>query len=184
MRINLIVPAILLLTIVLACFNLGLAQSSKRVSVQETKELFELISKDDEEVREFLKESGVEASEAAKAMGIKKVDLNKDGQAEYIVVLNEEHLCGALANCPTWVYRRKGSEYQLLLRDMGRDHLLEKTSTNKYLDLRLNAGDTASRSFVGIYKYDGSKYQAMQCYELRYRGKKTMKVPVKCEENN
>lgn len=178
----------LALMTVFVCFNLGLAQSNGQATAQEKKELSQLILKD-KEVQENIKD-GLSPDAVAQAVIVKKIDLNKDSQPEYIVVLKEVvplgSLCGALANCPNWVYRKTGSEYQLLLRTRGRELVLEKTSTNEFTDLRSEGGDTALEGSFVNYKFDGNKYQAKGCYTRTYATKtqKEKITPIKCEENN
>ncbi|HEX8708214.1 MAG TPA: hypothetical protein VF723_08235 [Pyrinomonadaceae bacterium] len=151
----------------------------KKATAQEKKELSQLIMKDKQ-----VEEDGVSTDAVAKGITVKKIDLNKDGQPEFIVSLQEGGLCGAHANCPNWVFRKTGSEYQLLLRTFGRDLLLQKTSTNKFRDLRSEGGDTAFEGSFVNYKFDGNEYQAKGCYTRTYatKGKKEKIVPFKCEE--
>lgn len=146
----------------------NLAQSSKKVTTQEKKDLFQLILKNDKEVSEHISEPHWGADKAAKGMSVEKTDLNNDGQPEYIVAMENVFTCGALANCPDFVYRKTGSEYQLLLRTFGRELSWEKTSTNKFLDLRSEGGNTAADGSFTIYKFDGSKYQANKCFNRIY----------------
>jgi hypothetical protein len=167
------------LIIGLVCFNIGFAQKSEPGNAEEKKALFDLVLKDTEiaaQIKDF--EGG--ADKLAQSIDVKKIDLNKDGIPEYFVVLNDGVLCGALANCPNWVYEKTGGDYRLLFRNIGRNVKLETTSTNKYRDLRSDGGGTAILSYITIYKYDGKMYQENQCFELRSSGKKTKKVSVNC----
>jgi hypothetical protein len=169
------------LMIVFDCLSPGLAQARNQATAQEKREFLQLILQD---VREEIREFEVGANDVAQAMSIEKRDLDGDDQPEYLVVLEEDHLCGALGNCPHWVYRKTGNEYEPLLRTRGRELLLEKTSTHGYRDLRSEAGDTASEGEFIIYKYDGNKYQAKQCYLRKYTGKRDRIIRIKCEETD
>lgn len=157
----------------------ALAQG-KKATAQEKKEFSQLILTDKQ-----VQEDGVSADAVAKGITVEKKDLNKDGQLEFIVVLNEEGICGAHANCPNWVYRKTGSEYQLLLRTFGQQLLLEKTSTNSFRDLRSEGASSAFETDFSIYKFDGNKYQATACYSRTYsaKGQKPKIAPIKCQEN-
>ena len=179
MKIKIALLTTLSLMIALACFNLSLAQSSSQATAQETKDISQLILKDKQ-----VQEDGVSTEDVAKGISVKKIDLNNDGQPEFIVVL-EGPICGAHENCPNWVYRKTGSEYQLLLRTMGQRLILQKTSTNGFTDLRSDGGDTAFEGSFVNYKFDGNKYQAKECYTRTYATKtqKEKITPVKCEEN-
>lgn len=170
--------------IVFVCFNAGLAQTGKQATAQEKKELFQLILKNDNEIKEAVS-GGTVAKQLAKDMTIEKIDLNKDGQPEYIVVILDGGICGALGNCPDWVYQKSGGGYQLLLRTFGRTLSPEKTSTDKFRDLRSEGGDSATEGSFTIYKFGGEKYQANGCFTRIYatKGKKEKIVSIKCEEN-
>jgi hypothetical protein len=167
------------------CFNPAFAQSGKQATAQEKGELTQLILKD-KDVQEVIQQNGASADAVTKGISVKKVDLNKDGQPEYIAVLEEQVMCGAHANCPNWVYRKAGGDYQLLLSTHGQQLLLEKTSTNNFRDLRSEGSDSAFENSVVIYKFDGNKYQAKNCYSRVYaaKGKRAKIVPRKCEESD
>ena len=62
----------LMLMIVFACFSIGSAQSSKKVTAKEKKDLFQLISKNDAAVVEGIKDGGLVAANLVKQMSIKK----------------------------------------------------------------------------------------------------------------
>jgi hypothetical protein len=156
------------------------AHSSDQATAQEKMDLSQLILKDKQ-----VQEDGVSTEDVAKGINVKKVDLNNDGQPEYIVTLEALPICGAHANCPDWVYRKSGSEYQLLLRTFGQQLLLEKASTNKFRDLRSEGASSAFETDFSIYKFDGSKYRAKACYSRTYsaKGRKPKIVLIKCQEN-
>src|ERR1700686_3034904 len=156
--------------IVLACLTNGLPQSRNRATAREKTDLLRLILKENK-IRQDIKDFEIRVNDVAKATRVRKVDLNGDSQPEYIVVIEDGALCGALGNCPDWVYGKAGSEYKLLLHTRGRELLREKTSTNGYRDLRSEGGDTAFESDFIIYKYDGSKYRAKQCFSRESTGK-------------
>ena len=183
---------IVLLSAILSVFSLiGLiylnpvsAQTSKRVTAQEKAALTQLVLQD-KEVQEAINDLSASTDGITKGITVKKIDLNNDGQLEFIVVLNEEGICGAHANCPNWVYRKTGSEYQLLLRTFGQQLLLEKPSTNSFRDLRSEGASSAFETDFSIYKFDGNKYQAKACYSRTYsvKGRKPKIARIKCEEN-
>lgn len=171
----------LALLFALVCIVPGSSQRRNQASLEEKRELLRLIVKDDKEVGEMLDDIGGYEG-ALKLTHVRKLDLNRDGQPEYLVELEEGHLCGALGNCPDWVYRKTGEGYELLLRTRGRQLLLEKTSAGGYRDLRSEAGDTAWQGDFAIYQYDGKKYRANRCYLRKYTGKRVKITPTKCQE--
>jgi len=178
---------ILALMAVFACFSIGMAQSGKKATAQEKKDLFQLISKNDAMIVEGIKDGGLKADNLAKEMSVKKIDLNKDGQPEYIVVIENGYLCGAHGNCTNRVYRKTGSEYQQLLAENGEILTLEKTSTNNFRDLRLEGSNTAFESSGTVYKFDGKTYKAIECYTVTSDGNgkkgKMKKTLYKCSED-
>ena len=161
------------------------AQTGKQAAVKEKAALTQLVLQDKEVQEAMTGEGGLSVAAITKGVIVKKTDLNKDGQPEYLVTLQEEHLCGAHANCPAWVYRKTGDAYQLLLRTFGQQLLLEKTSTGGFRDLRTEGASSAFETDFSIYKFDGNKYLAKACYSRTYtaKGRKPKIARIKCEEN-
>lgn len=155
------------------------AQPPNQATAQEQRELLQLIATGNEDVEAAINDLGGTA-DAINQLQVRKLDLNGDGQPEYIVVLEHGGLCGALANCPGWVYRKTGDRYELLLRTRGRELLLQQASTNGYRDLRSEGGDTATRSSYAIYQFDGSRYRARQCFSRESSGGREVERPINC----
>lgn len=168
-----------------ACFNMVSAQTGKQAAVKVDAALIQLVLQDKEVQEAMTGDAGLSVDDITKGIMVKKIDLNKDGQPEYLVTLEEEHLCGAHANCPAWVYRKTGGEYQLLLRTFGQQLLLERASTNSFRDLRSEGSSSAFETDFSIYKFDGNKYLAKACYSRTYsaKGRKPKIAPIKCQEN-
>jgi hypothetical protein len=167
-----------------AYFNLVSAQTGKQAAVKEKAALTQLVLQD-KEVREALGgEGALSVDDITKGVIVKKVDLNKDGQPEYLVTLEVGYFCGAHANCPDWVYRKTGGEYQLLLRTFGQQLLLQRSSTNSFRDLRSEGASSAFETDFSIYQFDGNKYQAKACYSRTYSAqRRNPKITrIKCEE--
>ena len=168
-----------------ACFNMVSAQTGKQAAVKADAALTQLVLQDKEVQEAMTGESGLSVDDITKGIIVKKIDLNKDGQPEYLVTLEVGYFCGAHANCPAWVYRQTGGEYQLLLRTFGQQLLLEKASTNSFRDLRSEGSSSAFETDFSIYKFDGNKYLAKACYSRTYsaKGRKPKIAPIKCQEN-
>ncbi|MDT4954715.1 MAG: hypothetical protein QOJ02_2853 [Acidobacteriota bacterium] len=167
-----------------AGFNLVSAQTGKQATVKEKAALTQLVLQDKEVKEAMTGEGGLSVDDITKGIIVKKIDLNKDGQPEYLVTLEVGYFCGAHANCPDWVYRKTGGEYQLLLRTFGQQLLLQRTSTNSFRDLRSEGASSAFETDFSIYKFDGNKYQAKACYSRIYsaQGRKPKITRIKCEE--
>jgi hypothetical protein len=166
-----------------AGFNLVSAQTGKQAAVKEKAAITQLVLQDKEVKEAMTGDGGPSVGDITEGVTVKKIDLNKDGQPEYMVSLGP-FLCGAHANCPAWVYRKTGDTYQLLLRTFGQQLLLEKASTGGFRDLRTEGASSAFETDFSIYKFDGNKYQAKACYSRTYsaKGRKPKIAPIKCEE--
>jgi hypothetical protein len=173
------------LMFILVCSGVISAQTGTKVTVREKKELFRLIAADDAQIKEAMSEDGDTAGALESNMTVKKRDINGDRQPEYFIEIYSGGLCGALANCPDWVYQKTGDSYKLLLRTFGRELTPEKTSTNKYIDLRSTGGDSATQDSFSIFKFNGEKYKATNCYSRVFatKGKKEKIIPIKCGED-
>jgi hypothetical protein len=170
---------IFVLVIMTACFGVGFGQSGKQATAQEKKDLFAMVQ-GDKNLAERAKMFDMADADLMKMMKVTKMDLNKDGKSEYMVVVDDGRICGALANCPSWIYASNGSGYKLLLSDTASRGLsMVTTSTAGYRDIESTSGDTAILSHRIVYKYDGSMYQANKCYDI----KKGRSVSVKCTAN-
>jgi hypothetical protein len=159
------------------------AQTGQRATAREKAAIAQLVLQD-KDVKQDVSDFGISTESVTRGITVKKIDLNQDGQPEYMVTLEEGHLCGAHANCPNWVYRKVGGEYQLLLGTSGQQLLLERTSTNGFRDLRTEGASSAFETDFSIYKFDGNRYQAKACYSRIYsaKGRKPKVAPIKCEE--
>lgn len=178
------IKIIFTLTFMLVCIGVVSAQPGGKTTARERKELFRLIAANDAGIKEEI-ENGAIAADLESGMSVVKRDINGDRQPEYFVEIYSGGICGALANCPDWVYQKTGNEYRLLLRTFCRELKPEKTSTNKYRDLRSTGGDTAERDAFSIYKFNGNKYKAKSCFSRIYavKGKKEKLIPIKCGDN-
>lgn len=167
--------------IVFGCFGVGLAQKGKQATAQEKKDLFQLILKD-KDVSEALPDIEGGEKELAKSIFVEKKDLNKDGQPEYFATLDNAFMCGAHANCPHWVFRKTSGGYQLLLAAAGQQLTTQKTLSNKFFDLCSDGSDSAYETSYSIYKFDGSKYKATDCFTVNHEKKKPKTTRVQCQE--
>ena len=155
---------------------------SNRATVQEKRDIFQLITRQDKEISEFLRDSPADADRLAQSVTVRKIDLNADGQPEYVAVMEDGVICGALANCPHWVYRRAGGGYELLGHTRARTVIMEKSSTHGYRDLRAWGGSTATEDGFDILKYDGGKYRATDCFSRDNSGKVPKVTRIRCTE--
>jgi hypothetical protein len=128
-----------------AAASIGLAQKKKTATpptAQEKQAIFQLIKKD-AQISEYLNDAPKEEGKLTKSLTVRKMDLNADGQPEYVAVMEDVYFCGAHGSCPHWIYSKTGGEYNLLLNTAGQKLTLEKTSTEKFRDLRSSVSRTA-----------------------------------------
>jgi hypothetical protein len=168
--------------IVLVCLTTVLSQSRNQATTQEKRALLLQMARDTAQLNDAIYHSLGGFKSALKDMRVKKTDLNRDGQPDYIINIQdaEWRMCME-GNCPRWVYRKSGTGYKSLLSTTSVELSMERTSTNGYRDLRSNH-DAAGEPQLSIYKYDGNQYQESQCYQGKYVGKRLKLTPIKCEK--
>jgi len=171
----------LALMFLLGCCGIGFAQKSKQATVQEKKDIFQLILKD-KNVSEALPDIQGGEKELAKSLSVEKKNLNNGGQTEYFATMDNGFLCGAHANCPRWVFRKTGDGYQLLLATAGQRLATQKNLSNKFFDLRSDGSDSAFETSYSIYKFDGNEYKATDCFTVNHEKKKPKTTRVQCQE--
>ncbi len=97
----------------------------------------------------------------------KIVDLNDHGQAE--IIIHQIADCTATGNCPLWVFQKKKNDYKpILYTDMIQSFKLRKTQANGYKDLDLMTHNSASSSYHQLFKFNGKKYKAQECWSADY----------------
>jgi hypothetical protein len=162
----------LLLIMFMSLIALAQSTSEKKVILQQ-------IVRDDKDAKEFVDDAGGITS-SLESVSITKVDLNKDGQSELVVDLMLG--CGAVDNCPFYVYRKSGNNYNLLLSGSGNAYKILKTKTDGYNDIRSQAHSSASETYVVIYKFESGRYKAKNCLTQKVVGKRVKIIPEKCEQ--
>ena len=109
-------------------------------------------------------------SKLTRSLSVRKVDLNKDGDPEYLVQANSISLCGT-CGCLLWIYQKHDNSYRALhpldgdnvcvegLDDM--EVKLLPTYTNGYADIQCSVRDydPAERQPGVILKFNGTRYE-------------------------
>ncbi|MDT4955089.1 MAG: hypothetical protein QOJ02_3227 [Acidobacteriota bacterium] len=167
---------------VLVCLTTALSQSRNQTTTQEKRALLLQMARDTTQLNDAIYHSLGGFKGALKDMRVKKTDLNRDGQPDYIIDIRDAEwgMC-TKGNCLRWVYRKSGNGYKSLLSTTSVALSMERSSTNGYRDLR-SSHDADGEPQVSIYKYDGSQYQESQCYTGKYVGKRLKLTPMKCEK--
>src|SRR4030095_9755279 len=100
---------------------------------------------------------------------IAKVDLNGDGNKEFLVRGKGPHLCSATGNCGYWVFEERDSRFRKLLAStdyvevVGLEDPVQKSRTRGYSDLLLKGHSSASETSYRTYAFDGQQYVETRC---------------------
>ncbi len=112
--------------------------------------------------------------DCADALEIKEIDLNKDGQKEFILRGKNFPLCSAVGNCAFWIYQKKGEKYRKLIYSTDYADItelpnqIEKTRTKKFSDVVLKGHESAADTSYKFFKFDGKKYKHNKCLVETY----------------
>jgi hypothetical protein len=134
---------IFFLVVLVSPFLLSSAFAQKEVPIQIPRGLQNQLEKD----------AGGRSMEPDREVFCEAVDLNKDGQPEYIL-----SQIGGNSSGPMWVYRKVGNKYQQLLDTGAMDHALLNTSHAGYRDLKMTWGGISGGYYKDIYHFNGRKY--------------------------
>ena len=150
---------------------------TKKSTVLATAELFKQLLQDDASARDCLRESyGGNESKLFQKFKVKRVDLNNDGQAEYIVEANDYNTGTGQGECfgdwrehnDIWVYAKVADGYEQLLPSVFSLNLqLLKTMTKGYRNLKSVSYNSTSMVET-TYKFDGNRYKAVECLTYEY----------------
>jgi hypothetical protein len=121
---------------------------------------------------------------------VKKIDLNNDGQKEFVLWGNNDSLCGATGNCAIWIYEKKNSEYKLLLQSYayrdGENEWFEvkNLKSNGYRNLLLKGHFTRAETIYHFYKFNGAKYVEDNCLMYKYTLDEKKPSIMTCREHS
>lgn len=144
------------------------------VSEKEKVELLNMISKNDENIRESLKDKEMTAR-AMSGISVRKHDLNGDGAQDIIVTIEGVGFCGASGNCTSWIYVKSENSFRYLGDIFGLDIVVNKNKTNGYSDIATKSHGSATLVGFDVYKYDGGKYKKKDCWTEEHKGNKVIK---------
>jgi len=108
-------------------------------------------------------------SSLARNFEIKAIDLNRDSIPEYVVHGRGMCFCSATGNCWFSIYHRtKGLLEPLLETDGVQLFKFANSVSNGYRDLFTWIHGSAFDSERRLFRFDGSRYQLMACWEESY----------------
>lgn len=138
---------------------LGFVSEARSQSKEVRSKLFKQVLADSPDVRECVEKEDGGTRTAEENMTVTAVDVNRDGVSEYEVELSGPCACG-MVNCTIYLYRQTAAGYESILDDAaGLGLELLKTSSNGYVDLRVDARDNAATQSRSVYKFDGKRYR-------------------------
>lgn len=145
--------------LVFVCLVLVSGAQKREASKEVRSKLFKQVMADVRDLRECVEQEQGGARTAEEGTTVEEVDLNRDGVPEYEVGLSSPCACG-MVNCSIYLYRQGPRGYEMIL-DEASGYGLEvlKTSSNGYLDVRVEARNNAATSSVSTYKFDGKQYR-------------------------
>ena len=89
----------------------------------------------------------------------KSIDLNKDGQLEYLVEGDDMGRCISGNKFRSfWVYRKSGEGYSMILGSSSSGLSVLKPTTRGYRDIKETSIDGAT-TYSRTYRFDGNRYQ-------------------------
>ncbi len=127
-------------------------------------------------------------ADCSEMFDIEKVDLNDDGQKEFIFWGNNGNLCGATGNCDVWIYEKKKSVYKKLLQSNAYNDgtnkwfELSKNKKNKYRNFVLKGHASGYETTVRFYEFNGKTYQESKCLFEDYFLNEKVPFVETCEE--
>lgn len=106
------------------------------------------------------------------------VDLNADGQMEWIFVSNR---CGAAMNCPAYIIQKTPEGWRLIFRGGGRVLEMLPSQHKGYKDLLENGHNSACVGDYITYVWNGQDYRDSKTVSCDYCAeKKGKKLPKVC----
>ena len=135
------------------------APAPQQVNARVRQELLAQLLKDRADLVECLAQEGPgRKAEYLANVSVEAVELNGDGRPEYFVEPQGGCDCGA-HNCDLFVYRHVGGGYELMLEGNGVGLAAEKTFSNGYADISVEAQGSALTRFRTYYKFGGRGYR-------------------------
>jgi len=94
------------------------------------------------------------------------VDLTGRGRNEVIAQgCGEKSGCSPTGNCPLWVLRRQRDGYHVILDGSAQTFTIQAHRTKGFNDVVLSMHGSATESGLTLYKFNGSNYDDVACYD-------------------
>jgi hypothetical protein len=101
---------------------------------------------------------------------VKAVDLSGKGAGEILAQAAGTHSgCSPTGNCESWVLQHNGGTYSVILhRGAAQTFTIQPTVTNGFHDIVLGMHGSAFVQELTLYRFDGSKYEFVACYNANW----------------
>lgn len=106
-----------------------------------------------------------------------EIALAEDG-SQQVLVQGPASFCGASGNCPIWVFIRQRDRLQLILEAGGGALILRGTSNHGFRDVATGWHMSAEQERIAVYRWNGTKYEQVDCYGARFDLDNRDKPPV------
>jgi hypothetical protein len=149
-------------------------------------ELVRQMSRDTEDMKRCLEvDHHNDAEEFASRLFYQRADLNRDGQADYLV--NPASACSQIGanNVPLFAYLWRSGGYRKVLEDGGLSIRAGRTLKNGYLTISIEAHASGNDVDITNYRFARGIYQPFRCLTMKYddvRQRFTRTVRRPCEE--
>src|SRR6266568_4205285 len=132
-----------------------------------------LIAAITEQLRSSAADLGIGSNEELRNIAgetrVKYVHLSKSRVLEVIAQAGGERSgCSPTGNCPFWVLRRRGSEYEVLLEAEAQTFTIQPIQSRGFSDLVLARHGSAFESEARVYKFNGESYASTRCYDVQW----------------
>jgi hypothetical protein len=136
----------------------------------------------EKELAEYLFNRLGETYDCAEMLKVKTLDLNDDGEDEYVASLWLN--CGSKGNCPTAIYWERSGKYSRLMYHSNKMYVeITNTKNFGYRDIKTFFGLGLNGMYIETYTFTGKSYKRKQCFDWKPEMEKDEMIPTKCWES-
>ena len=144
---------------------------SKTLSAEDRAGLIEEFAS---QFRPFMSKMGIkseqELEEIIAKTRIRAVDLGGSSFKEFAALSGDDQSCSPTGNCEFWILQQDGAKYSVILHRIAtQTFTIQPTVTNGFHDLVLGQHGSATETGLTLYRFDGSKYRRIACYDADWR---------------
>jgi len=145
---------------------------------EEREQIYRLI--DDKTIHDsFTDQQQDEERKTVLSARVGSIGLADDG-SQQVLVQGPAMFCGASGNCSLWIFTRHRGKLQLILAGGGSVLIVRKTSSHGFHDLATGWHMSAEEEAMAVYRWNGAKYEQVDCYSARFEGASETPVFTDC----